>query len=219
VETTTSETTWGDWVQQTLLVCAMHPDETPRLIAWSGILNRAGWTPEQANAAVEWVKLNESVSRYDLLAALQKRLKAQATLKPSEAGPTPENEACAICGGLDREGYAREATGRVIVPDPDDPRGDKDVVVYCRCPLGRWYRSSAPAIKVRGKECQVLTIDDIHDRFTLVGPAPDGAPGWRGWKEWRRRRDQELHGAAEEARLADRQNGPLQRLVQQWRMQ
>jgi hypothetical protein len=218
-ETLTAD--WPAWMDRITLVCGMTPGDRPMLASWAALLSRDGHLAAEAIEATEWVALHDPQPwRPNLLAAIAKRLDAQAASGSSEAAQASENESCAICGGLDGEGFARTAVGRVIVPDPTDPRGTKEVAVYCRCPLGRYFRASAPNIKVRGKECRVLTIDDVCDMYTLVGPAPDGGQGWRGWVTWRQNRDRELRGVSEEAREADRRLGPLslsRRLARAWR--
>jgi len=206
----TSTAGWPDWVDRITLVCGMTPGDRPMLAAWAGLLGRDGTLAAEAIEATEWVALNDPQTwRPNLLAALQRRLKSQAARESPEHVPAPESQSCAICGGLDAEGFAREAVGRVFVPDPDRLAERKVVVVYCRCPLGRWFRQATPSVKARGVECRVWTLDDVAARFEAMDPAPGQSRGWKGYLAWWAALKAEEQGAVSQARESDRRHGRL----------
>lgn len=206
----TSTAGWPEWMDRITLVCGMTAADRPMLAAWAGLLGREGVLAAEAIDATEWVAMHDPQAwRPNLLAAIQKRLKARAAAPASEHAPCPDGQACAICGGLDAEGFAREAVGRVYVPDPDRLAERKVVVVYCRCPLGRWFRQATPAVKLRGVECRVWTLDEIALAFESVEPAPGHGPGWKGYLAWWRELKAREAGLIAEAREGDRRHGRL----------
>jgi hypothetical protein len=201
---------WLEWVSHVTAVCGMTVGDRPMLTNWCRILAGAGATPAEVIDATDWVALNDPQAwRPNLLAALKRRLDALHAEPAAPAEPCPDAQGCAICGGLDAAGFPREATGRVLVPDPDRLPKRKTCVVYCRCPLGRWFRSASPRIMVRGVECSVLTIDDICQRFEDLPPAPGQEPGYRGYLLWWQQLRAAEDSAAADAREGDRRDGRL----------
>lgn len=190
---------WAGWHGTTFGFHLTHDGVTPSAEAamlhrWGGLFAERGFTPEDALRASR--RMVEDAPRFlrDHLPVLLRLMRAPAA---EEAAPPPADGGveCRLCRG----------TGRVYVPDPDRLAQRKVCVVYCRCPLGRWFRQSSPAAKATRDgavhECRIWTIDQVEECL----------PDWRAYLEaWERERAGEAAEIAQAGDL-DRAMGRLMR--------
>lgn len=129
---------WDDWAEHHAVLFGLRSDDdTAMLVEWSNLFRVAGWLPEQAWSATDWLALNNPPRyRSDHLALLVQRMKQQR--QQHSAAPPDEDERfghCMECRGC----------GRVSVPNPKAVAqgGWSTMAVACSCALGRWYQDSS----------------------------------------------------------------------------
>lgn len=202
--------TWADWIRLTGDIFAMTDRRDDGVLAaWSRVLAGQGVTTAEAADAVNWLAENDPPAfRQAVLPAIQSRLRAasaeQTARESSEAHEGPQ---CTLCAN----------TGMVHAADMDAHRDGRyrEIVVYCRCPLGKWKRSGM-IDHLREKKGQSVHLWDV-DAYDAVIEWVDVSTGevWSGGEarrrmlaDMRKRLGAELDAAAK-ARGADHSMGRL----------
>ena len=163
---------WSDWITRHATLFALHDQRDQGMLAeWARLFSGAGFAPDDALAATDWVAANNPPEfRSQHLARLLDRLRSsRGQLEAKRARPVAE-ACCRDCGDV----------GLVIVPDPDGIErwhNWRERVVFCSCSLGRWKAKEKP---------QLETLPQYQAAY----------PRWREMARWH---DQQVaaQGAAE----------------------
>lgn len=170
--------TWEGWIaRHGELFGLLNTSARAMLASLSHAFHERGYGPAHLFRASEWLIDNEPPTYpTEHLAALKRAL---AALEGADraAIQAPAGEACGLCGD--------PACGFVLVPNTDTIAFTRRLtcVVLCRCPLGRYRRSTLGPIRYRGSEATVQTIEDYEQEM----------PDWRDvLASWRREQKAEL---------------------------